>query len=124
MSFYTSVNRKANYIYYRGYNDSGVQIGSKVKFQPTLYFPDEDSPFLALDGTHVAPKKYETMGAAKEVVEKSKELDGFKVYGMDRWPTQFIAEKWPGSSANLAENLEMLPYFFAPNKDEQWLQYP
>ena len=59
MSFYTSVNRHMNQILYRGYNDSGAPIQSKVKFQPTLYIKSNDeSPLRALDGTPVSPVKF------------------------------------------------------------------
>ena len=51
-----------NQILYLGYNDSGAPIQSKVRFQPTLYIKSNDeSPLLALDGTPVAPVKFESM---------------------------------------------------------------
>ena len=36
-AFYTSVNRYGNSILYRGYNDKGVAVNERIKFEPTFY---------------------------------------------------------------------------------------
>jgi hypothetical protein len=90
-----------NQILYRGYNDSGAPIQSKVKFQPTLYIKsNEESPFLALDGTPVSPIKFDSMSEAKQFMKRYEDIHEFKIYGQDRWTFQFIADKWPNDSPN------------------------
>ena len=85
-----------NQILYRGYNDSGAPIQSKVKFQPTLYIKSNDeSPLRALDGTPVSPVKFDSMSEAKQFMKRYEDIHEFKIYGQDRWTFQFIADKWP-----------------------------
>ena len=85
-----------NQILYRGYNDSGAPIQSKVRFQPTLYIKSNDeSPLRALDGTPVSPIKFESMSEAKQFMKRYEDIHEFKIYGQDRWAFQFIADKWP-----------------------------
>lgn len=71
MSFYTSVNRYGNSLLYRGYNDSGVAIAKRIKFEPTLYVPDRQgkSTAVGLDGAKLAPMKFSKMSEAKEFLD-------------------------------------------------------
>ena len=85
-----------NQILYRGYNDSGVPIQSKVRFKPTLYVKsNEEVAHRALDGTPVQPIQFDSMSEASQFTKRYADIHEFKIYGMDRWPTQFIGEKWP-----------------------------
>ena len=97
MSFYTSVNRHMNQILYRGYNDSGVPIQNKVVFEPTLFIKsnEENVIFRALDGTPVAPLKFNKMSEARQFLDRYKDIEEFRVYGQNNYLFQFIQQKWP-----------------------------
>ena len=97
MSFYTSVNRYGNSLLYRGYNDSGVAIAKRIKFEPTLYVPDRQgkSTAVGLDGAKLAPMKFSKMSEAKEFLDMYKDVPGFKIYGNTNYIQQFITERYP-----------------------------
>ena len=60
LSFYTSVNRYGNSLLYRGYNDNGVAISKRIKFEPTLFVPDKSgkTQTIGLDGAKLAPMRF------------------------------------------------------------------
>ena len=97
MSFYTSVVKLGNSILYRGYNDHGVQIQHKYKFQPTFYAPTRNtkSEWTTLDGTPVEPMQFDDMKSAKDFYDRMKNTDGTKIYGNERFVQQFITDKFP-----------------------------
>ena len=96
MSFYTSVVKLGNSILYRGYNDHGVQIQHKYKFQPTFYVPTrEKSDWKGLDGTPVGPLQFDDMKSAKDFYDRMKNTDGTRIYGNERFVQQFITDKFP-----------------------------
>lgn len=95
-SFYTSVERWGNSILWRGYKN-GHQFSKKVKYEPTLYISTkESSEYSSLIGNKpVAPKKFDTMGDAKDFLERYKDVHGFDVCGSTNYVTQFIQETYP-----------------------------
>jgi len=96
MSFYTSVVKWGNSILYRGYNDHGVKIQHKYKFQPTFYFPTkEKSDWKGLDGTPVEPMQFDDMKSAKDFYDRMKNTNGTRIYGNERFVQQFITDKFP-----------------------------
>ena len=95
-SFYTSVERYGNNILWRGY-ENGRRFSRKVKFEPTLFVSSqEETAFRSFIGeTYVKPKKFESMGAAKEFVEQFSDVKNFEIYGNRNYVAQFIQEKYP-----------------------------
>ena len=97
MKFYTSVERFANSILWRGY-DNGRRFEKRVKYQPTFFLSTkQETKYRSLNNqTPIAPKKFDTMGDAKEFLEKYKDVPGFEVYGNSNYVHQFIQENYPG----------------------------
>lgn len=95
-SFYTSVERYANTILWRGY-ENGKPFSKKVKFQPTLYHASKkQTDFKSLIGSkYLEPKTFDTMGDARDFIEKYKDVSGFELYGNSHYVTQFIQERYP-----------------------------
>lgn len=97
MSQYTCVNRYGNSILYRGYNDNGVRIHSRVKFKPTFFLKTNNaSDWRSLDDVPVEPMSFDNMAAAKDFHEQYKDVSNFKVYGNTNYVAQFINERFPG----------------------------
>ena len=95
--FYTNVERFGNTILWRGY-DNGRQFMKRVKFEPTLYLPTKnETPYKTLIGKKpVAPKRFESMGDAKDFVERYKDVNGFEIAGNTNYVAQFVQENYPG----------------------------
>src|SRR5210317_828066 len=100
MSFYTNVQRWGSSILYRGYNDHGVSITKRIKFEPTLFVPSpgtEDTEWLALDGRKVLPRKFDSMREATEFIRQHEDVEGFTIYGNRNFTSQYIAERFPSA---------------------------
>lgn len=97
-SFYTNVERFGNMILYRGY-ENGRAFSRKEKFQPTLYLPTkQESKYRSLIGERtIAPKLFDSMGDAKDFIEKYKDVSGFDVFGNTNFISQFIQKHYPGT---------------------------
>ena len=66
---------------------------------PTLFVrapAKTQSDWVALDGTPVAPIKFNSMREAKEFAEKYEDVENFSIYGNTNYIAQFIAEEFPG----------------------------
>lgn len=98
MDFYTSVERQGNNILWRGY-ENGKKFSRKVKYSPTLYLPTKQpTKYTSLvEGTRLAPKKFDSMGDARDFIEKYKDVSGFEVFGNSNFIAQFIQENYPDS---------------------------
>jgi len=95
--FYTSVTRRGNSIFMRGY-DEGRRVKKKVKFKPTLYVrakPESTSEYHALDGTQVDPITFDDMSAAKQFNEMYGDVQNFTIYGHTNYIMQYIAQTFP-----------------------------
>ena len=76
MNFYTSVSRFGNNLLYRGY-DNGKKVQKKIKYQPTYFVnTPKSSNWIALDGTKVAPIKFDSMREAKEWLQTNQQVVG------------------------------------------------
>lgn len=96
-SFYTSVERFANSILWRGY-DNGRRFSRKVVYNPTLFIStNQDSEYKSLIGNkNLKPREFDSMSEAREFVERYKEVHGFEICGNTNYVQQFIQEKYPG----------------------------
>jgi DNA polymerase elongation subunit (family B) len=95
-SFYTSVERFANSILWRGY-ENGRRFSRKIDYEPTLFISaKEDTGYYSLFGNKfLRPKKFDSMSQAKEFLEQYKEVSGFDICGNTNYVQQFIQEKYP-----------------------------
>jgi len=94
-SFYTSVARKGNKIFYRGYAD-GKQFNRKGTFSPVMFFPSNtETDWKDITGKYVKPKKFSTMSEARDAIDQYSGVEGFDVHGMDNFVYQFITSMYP-----------------------------
>ncbi len=95
MRFYTNVQLIGDQFLVRGY-ENGNNFMIRDKFNPTLYVPTKkESKYQTLEGDSVDPIKPGTVKDCREFYSKYDGVEGFKIYGNDRYIYQYISDKYP-----------------------------
>jgi DNA polymerase elongation subunit (family B) len=95
MRFYTNVQLIGNQFLVRGV-DNGKRFEIRDEFFPTLYVKTKkDSKYRTLSGEAVEAINPGTVKDCREFYKKYDEIDGFEIYGNDRYIYQYISEKYP-----------------------------
>lgn len=96
MNFYTNVARYGNMLLYRGI-ENGKRVQKRIKYKPTLFVgTSKATKWRSLDGTPVAPVKFESMRDAKEWIQQNKEVAGRLIFGNTRYQSCLINDLFPG----------------------------
>lgn len=96
-SFYTSVEKYGNSILWRGYKN-GKPFIKKHHYEPSLFISTkEDTPsyFSLLGNKSLKKKKFDSMGDAKDFIERYEGVSGFDLCGNGNFVQQFIQEYYP-----------------------------
>jgi DNA polymerase elongation subunit (family B) len=95
MRFYTNVQLIGNQFLVRGV-DNGKRYEHRDEFFPTLFVRSKrESKFKTLSGEEVEPVRPGTVRDCREFYKKYDDIDGFPIYGNDRYIYQYISEKYP-----------------------------
>jgi len=95
MRFYTNVQLIGNQFLVRGV-DNDKRFETRDEFFPTLFVKTKkDSKYRTLSGEAVEPINPGTVKDCREFYKKYDEIDGFEIYGNDRYIYQYISEKYP-----------------------------
>ena len=95
MKFYTNVQLIGNQFLVRGV-ENGKRFETRDEFFPTLFVKTKkDSKHKTLSGEAVEPIHPGTVRDCREFYKKYDEVDGFEIYGNDRYIYQYISEKYP-----------------------------
>ena len=79
----------------RGY-ENGQRYTNREIFHPTLFVPSKkDSKYKTLNGESVEPVKPGTIRETRDFIKKYDGVDGFKMYGFERFIYQYISEQYP-----------------------------
>ena len=101
MKFYTSVVLLGNDILVRGY-ENGKHFTKREPFQPRFFVPSKrESKYKTLDGQDVEPIRPGTIRECREFLDKYNDVNGFKVYGNDRFVYQYIVRIILRTKSNL-----------------------
>lgn len=97
MDIYTSAYLRGNSIHARGYDAQGKRISRRYQYHPYLFIKSKhgNSEFKTLDGTIVDKIEFDSISEARDFVKKYKDIDGFKVWGMDSFIYPFINDTLP-----------------------------
>jgi len=95
VTYYTNVTLLGDSILCRGYED-GSPISFKDIIKPTLFVPSPKGTWKTLEGETMAPVRQDGARRAREFIQKYKDVEGFAVYGYERFVYQWISEKYPG----------------------------
>ena len=95
---YTFAKLYGNNILVRGWDDEkGGHFNEKVPFNPTMYLPSKvPTEYRTLDGQYVSPIQPGTIKETRQFVDNYSGISGTKVYGMERYLYQFLAEEYEG----------------------------
>ena len=94
--FYTNIQLAGDTILYRGYED-GKPVQFRGQFSPTLYVPsNKKEEFRTLDGRPVKPIEFMTARSAREFIKQYDGVEGFEVFGYERFVYQYIRREFPG----------------------------
>ena len=95
MRFYTNVQLIGNQFLVRGV-ENGRRYEHRDEFFPTLYVKSKrDSKYRTLSGQPVEEVHPGTVRDCREFYKRYDEVDGFEIYGNDRYIYQYISEKYP-----------------------------
>ena len=94
MNFYTNVIEHKNKLLIRGVADSKPYL-SRINYKPTLYIPTKNKTnYQTLDGIGVMPREFGSISQAKYFIDQYKDMTEYKIYGMNRYPYQYIANEY------------------------------
>jgi DNA polymerase elongation subunit (family B) len=94
MRFYTNVQMVGDQFLVRGYED-GRHFMTREKFSPTLFVSSNKKTFYrTLTGEYVEPIKPGTVRDCREFIKKYDGVEGFKIYGNERFIYQYISDKY------------------------------
>ena len=92
-NFYTSVDRWANDIFYRGY-EGGKPVKKRISFQPSLFVPDPKGKFKSMRGEPLTEYVLPDMREARKFL--SQYSNTIEVHGNTNYVSQYIQQKYPG----------------------------
>ena len=93
--FYTNVQLIGNQFLVRGV-ENGKRFENRDEFFPTLFVKTKkESKYRTLSGEYVEPINPGTVKDCREFYSKYEGIDGFEIYGNDRYIYQYISEKYP-----------------------------
>ena len=94
MRWYTNVQLIGNYFLVRAYED-GKHIEFREEFKPTLFVKSKkESKYRTLSGEVVDAVQPGTVKDCREFLKKYENVDGFEIYGNERYIYQYISEKY------------------------------
>jgi len=89
--FYTNVSQYGNHLYVRGFNEDGSRMQRRFVYEPYLFVPSTTTTgYTDIHGNHVQKKMFDNIRHARDFIKKYEEVEGFNVYGLDRYPYVFI----------------------------------
>ena len=95
MKFYTNVQLIGNQFLVRGV-ENGRRYEHRDEFFPTLYVKSKkDTKYRTLSGETVEEIHPGSVRDCREFYKKYDEVEGFGIYGNDRYIYQYISEKYP-----------------------------
>ena len=96
MKFYTNVQLIGNQFLVRGVENGRRFEFRDEQFRPTLYVKTKkDSKYKTLSGQKVEEVHPGTVRDCREFYKNYSEVEGFDIYGNDRYTSQYISEKYP-----------------------------
>ncbi len=95
MKFYTNVQLIGNQFLVRGVED-GKRYEHRDEFFPTLFVKSKGkAKYKTLNGEKVEPINPGTVRDCREFYKRYEDVEGFEIYGNDRYIYQYISEKYP-----------------------------
>ena len=95
LRFYTNVQLIGNQFLVRGY-ENGEHFEFRDEFRPTLFVKTKkETKYKTLSGEPVEPIQPGNVRDCREFYKKYEGVQGFEIYGNERYIYQYISEKYP-----------------------------
>jgi DNA polymerase elongation subunit (family B) len=95
MNFYTNVQTYGSRIFFRGI-ENGQRVRRQLDYFPTLFAPSPTpTAYTTIHGDYVGPVKPGSLKETKEFLKTYEDVDGFKLYGNERFEYCFISDNFP-----------------------------
>ena len=95
MEFYTDVKVYGKTVLYSGYRD-GKRFNERVLHRPSLYVrANKEEGYRTIFNENLSKIDFGDINDAKEFIKKYKDTVNFKLYGNDKWETNFISTAFP-----------------------------
>jgi DNA polymerase elongation subunit (family B) len=95
MKFYTNVQMVGDKFLVRGY-ENGKRVQYKDDYRPTLFVKaNGETPYRTLEGEYVEKIQPGTVRDCRDFYKKYDGVDGFKIYGNERYIYQYISDTYP-----------------------------
>ena len=95
MRFYTNVQMIGNQFLIRGV-ENGKRYEHRDEFFPSVFVKTKkDSKYRTLNGKAVEEVRPGTVRDCRDFYKRYTDVDGFEIYGNDRYIYQYISEKYP-----------------------------
>lgn len=95
MKFYTNVQLRGNFIYYRGY-ENGRRISEKRTYNPYYFIPTKQpSNYKTLDGRNVDKISFGNFDEARSFVKRYEEVSNFEIFGFNKFAYTYIRDEYP-----------------------------
>ena len=95
MAFYTSCFQRGDKIYMRGF-DKGLRISDIDYYKPYMFIPKQGGKYKTLDGREVGRLDFDSIGDAKDFVEKYKDVSNMEIFGINTFAYLYIFDKFKG----------------------------
>jgi len=95
MKFYTDVFVRGNKIYTRGY-EYGRRFELIENYKPYLFVENKNGDYKSIDGTSVSRIDFGGIKEQKEFIEKYKDVDNFRIYGLENPTYTYIYDNYRG----------------------------
>lgn len=99
--FYTNVAVSGDDILVREINERGKQVKRRVKYRPTIFYEatEQDSRrsdgWTTIFGEPVIAQEFPSIKSARKYIERLEAVDGFKVYGLQKFQYTWLNEEYP-----------------------------
>ncbi|MAJ43661.1 MAG: DNA polymerase [Candidatus Marinimicrobia bacterium] len=93
-SFYTNVLEYKGKLLIRGVSN-GESYLSRTNYSPTLFVKaNQKTNYKTLDGEYLSPREFGSISKAKYFCEQYKSIPEYKIYGMNRYQYQYLANTY------------------------------
>lgn len=93
--FYTNVSQYGQSLYIRGFDSDGQRLQRRLNYQPYHFVPSNSKTgYTDIHGNPVQRKDFDSIRDARDFLKRYEEVEGFSVYGLDRYPYTFIYDNF------------------------------
>ena len=93
--FYTNVLQYGQSLYIRGFDSDGQRLQRRVPYQPYHFVSSNvETGYTDIHGNPVQRKDFDSIRDARDFLKRYEEVEGFNVFGLDRYPYTFIYDNF------------------------------